>query len=747
MVLSTLPFRSGVFMEGLRWDSFAAWRGGRPVDNVIGYFGWDWATIETIGTKYYFNNTGPQNPTGHYNNYAVIALAMLPSTSFTLDAGANGDYDSHWIAAGASLVANGHADAVIRLGWEFNGNWYPWSAAGHEASFVAYWVRIVNAMRQASGQSFKFDLNYTVGNDHLSNMAAVVPPDTHWDQLGIDFYDAKWADTTITNAARWNYNLTRGGGVNYLIALAKTHGKPVTFDEWGLTNHAAGIGTGGDDDTYFIQAFWDLCNNPANNIIRETYFNDKAPDGDHYIGPNDSTSQFQTQFPNAAALYQKLWSQQAAVTTPVPVNWTGSARTADIRVAMADTPIYIPPPPVIVIPPPTTPIYTLPPPRILVNDGLSPDGLRFAAAIVAPTTKIVSRTDLYYSDGNTLWQYGVGVTDGTVSVDYTRPERRSIDITLYNEDNKLRHYAATDSNSFWYDKIIKCYRGVELRDGTIIETQIGEFMIDTIESQSFPNTIAVTGRDYTKKLTTGSEFNVPTAFSAGDNLRDVITGIALAGGIDPNKITVHDPFNTTLPSDVYFDRGTARWDAISQLTDAFGLEAFFDAFGVFKVRDYQDPVLSPVQYVFKTGAGDGNLISYKKKTSDTRIYNTVVVTGESSDPTVPVVYAVSQNTASDSPTNIFNLGIRTYNYSSPFIYTTAQAQNTADTLLQQHALEEYELTLESLVVPYLEGGNIVQFIDPDPAPNDPIEFLLTSFSIPLGLGSMSPVAKRVMAVT
>ena len=40
----------------------------------------------------------------------------------------------------------GFADATIRLGWEFNGNWFAWAASNDPAAFITYWQRIVTAM-------------------------------------------------------------------------------------------------------------------------------------------------------------------------------------------------------------------------------------------------------------------------------------------------------------------------------------------------------------------------------------------------------------------------------------------------------------------------------------------------------------------------------------------------------------------------------------------------------------------------
>ena len=87
----------------------------------------------------------------------VLSTAMLPNSSFTLAAGAQGAYDDHWRSFAQTLVREGCPSAIRRLGWEFNGKCYPWAAGGKEATFAAYWRRIVEVIRTVPGQAFTYD--------------------------------------------------------------------------------------------------------------------------------------------------------------------------------------------------------------------------------------------------------------------------------------------------------------------------------------------------------------------------------------------------------------------------------------------------------------------------------------------------------------------------------------------------------------------------------------------------------------
>lgn len=273
------------------------------------------------------------------------------------------------------------------------------------------------------------------------------------------------------------------------------------------------------------------------------------------------------------------------------------------------------------------------------------------------------------------------------------------------------------------------------------ETQIGEFCIDKINEGNFPRTVKVSGRDYVKRLMT-SKFVAATMFNAGASLDATINSIASAGGIPATKRLI-PPTGQTLGRDFIFDRGTERWKAMNEMATAYGYELYFTAEGILVMAEIQDPSTSPLMYTFETGEF-GNLADYGKSVNDGRLYNHVVVSGEASD--VVPVWAEARNDNPSSPTNIARIGDRLYQYVSSFITTTAQAQNVANKFLAIHALEEYELNFSSLMLPWLDVGSIIEFIDPRPYVNQPDRFLLSTLTIPLTLGPMTGTGKRVTVV-
>lgn len=273
---------------------------------------------------------------------------------------------------------------------------------------------------------------------------------------------------------------------------------------------------------------------------------------------------------------------------------------------------------------------------------------------------------------------------------------------------------------------------------SIWETQIGEFMIDRIKEPHFPHEVQITGRDYTKKCM-NSKYAHATQFEAGYSLESLIGTIAGAAGISKRLLP---STGVTVAKNFFFERGDSRWEAMKEIATSYGHELFFDAQGYLVMREFRDPATTAPVVLIHTGS-EGQIASYEKSTTDSRIANHVIVTGESSDSTIPNVYGEATNTDPTSPTNIDELGDRLYEYSSAFITTNTQAQDLADKWLAIRSLEEFELSFETLMLPWLEVGDILGWIDPRPAPDDPNTFLLSSLTLPLSLGPMSGLGRRV----
>jgi hypothetical protein len=208
----------------------------------------------------------------------VYSVPLLPNDGETLSAGADGAYDFHFDAMARKLIASGQGDAILRLGWEFNGSWYPWNAAKDPAAFVTYWRRVVATIRRVPGADFRFDWTASLGTGTI-DPARVYPGDDYVDIIGLDAYDQGWYPGYQVPEKRWRALLEQPNGLNWHRDFAAGHDKPVSFPEWGLTVRPDGHG--GGDNRYYIERMHDWIS--ASNVAYHAYFEYDAPDGDHRL--------------------------------------------------------------------------------------------------------------------------------------------------------------------------------------------------------------------------------------------------------------------------------------------------------------------------------------------------------------------------------------------------------------------------------------------------------------------------------
>ena len=215
--------------NGIR--AFETWLGD-PVDGILGYTGdASWADYDgSVGWA-----MGVWNPS---NRPVLWSVPLIPRGA-TLEAAAAGDYNSHYVGAAQKLATFRPQDPVlfIRTGWEFNGNWFPWTAQGKPEAFKGAFRQFVDSFRSVSNR-FVFEWNVNVGDVGM-NPETAYPGDCYVDIIGMDFYwNTQW-DPTDPNAA-WQSMLTRSWGLNWHQSFAAAHGKPTAYSEWGVDNNGAG---------------------------------------------------------------------------------------------------------------------------------------------------------------------------------------------------------------------------------------------------------------------------------------------------------------------------------------------------------------------------------------------------------------------------------------------------------------------------------------------------------------------------
>ena len=293
--------------------------GGDP--SGVTAFGAVTGTHPTLGTSYLDGSGGFAAMAGasgmsvwRNSGYRlVLGVPILPGTG-DLASGAAGDYDAYFVTLAQNLVADGVSNAILRLGWEFNGNWETWSVANatDAANFAAYWRNIVTAMRSVAGEDFQFIWNPNGSGSTAYTPDEAYPGDAYVDYVGTDIYDNCWC-TPQTPQNAWAAQLSQPWGLNWLASFAAEHNKAIGFPEWSDDFRSDGHGLG--DDPYFISQFaaWITGNNVAFTCI---FSYDDTAGGQN----NDITD---GQFPNALAAFKADFGSSG----PPPTTTTTTAST------------------------------------------------------------------------------------------------------------------------------------------------------------------------------------------------------------------------------------------------------------------------------------------------------------------------------------------------------------------------------------------------------------------------------------
>ena len=235
---------------------------------------------------------------------------MLPNSDFTLAAGAAGDYDSHWVSFGNVLKDNGAANLILRLGHEFNGKFYPWSAVGKEANFVTYWRRIVDILRAVPGQKFLFEW-CPLGGVANTDPALCYPGNDYVDYIGLDQYDVISVPDGTTPGQRWTKMVNNKYSLQWHKDFAARHGKPMTFPEWGVSTRK-NDSLGGGDNPYFITKMMEWFSNSP--TLYAAYFEYNTPTNNHRLMPVNGTMEF----PKASVEYRRIVNGTPSPPPPPP---------------------------------------------------------------------------------------------------------------------------------------------------------------------------------------------------------------------------------------------------------------------------------------------------------------------------------------------------------------------------------------------------------------------------------------------
>lgn len=234
-------------------SNYDAWL-GHKTDAVLGYVGranWtDFTQSASWATKFWANT-----------DKQVLWSVPLVTDNANLAAASHGDYNSYYKQVAQSLAAanTSGGDIIVRTGWEFNGQWFPWKAAGHEADYIGAYRQFVDTFRSVSDH-FKFE--WCPNNGDLGmNPENAYPGDSYVDIISMDvYYNTNWYPADPE--AGWNKILTEKYGLQWHQDFAAAHGKPTAYSEWGVMNDSSGA---------YVQHMADWF--ARNHVVYDAYWN------------------------------------------------------------------------------------------------------------------------------------------------------------------------------------------------------------------------------------------------------------------------------------------------------------------------------------------------------------------------------------------------------------------------------------------------------------------------------------------
>jgi hypothetical protein len=243
--------------------------------------------------------------------------ATTAQRAAALAATAAGRNDAAFRVGAQYIKAANFAGVTIRLGWEFDGNWMPWSAAGNESLWIQAYRHVHDVFKSIIPNA-RFDWTGDVG--WMPRETSAYPGDGYVDVIGMDVYDkslaSPWNPAThswVNAEAAFNTDVP---SLTFQRNFAISHGKQVSYPEWALATGGSEAPTsaGGDNPT-FIQGMYNWMNSlpssGAGSLAYQTYYNDDADGHDGYHALSH--------FPNAQARFRALFGG------PDSGNWRPSA--------------------------------------------------------------------------------------------------------------------------------------------------------------------------------------------------------------------------------------------------------------------------------------------------------------------------------------------------------------------------------------------------------------------------------------
>ena len=191
-----------------------------------------------------------KSPTAQ-NLTPVVAVGLGTKSDHgpgTLQAIASGAHDDTYRGIAEAYRDAGYKTIDMRIGWEMNGDFMPWSM-GTTTESVNQWkaafAHVADVVHGVSGMKVNVVWNPNASNNNQIDVKSAYPGDDKVDIIGLDIYSPTYKyDGSVSNSQYYNnpsasqYHPSGEDpaqwGLAQTIALASAHGKPVGIGETGI---------------------------------------------------------------------------------------------------------------------------------------------------------------------------------------------------------------------------------------------------------------------------------------------------------------------------------------------------------------------------------------------------------------------------------------------------------------------------------------------------------------------------------
>jgi hypothetical protein len=335
----------------------------------------------------------------------------------------------------------------------------------------------------------------------------------------------------------------------------------------------------------------------------------------------------------------------------------------------------------------------------------------------------------------------VDIVDGTVTLDQQAAVRGRCDVTIVPADDDTLGLVPEAASSLLapYGNEIRLSRGIQYSDGSSELVSLGVFRIQETEVEDRPDglQVRIVGLDRAQRFI-DARFEEPYQVASGVNYATAIESVLTDAW--PDVPTDFTATAYTTPA-LIAQEGDDRWEFAQQMARAISMDLYFDGDGTCRLA----PSSVGAAVADLVEGSDGVLLEAARRWTRDGAFNRVIATGENTGEAAPA-RGVATDDNPLSPTYYFGaFGKVPRFYVSPFITTDAQAEDAAQSILQNELGTSEQVNFGMIVLPYLEPGDVVRITRARAGIDE--DHIIDSLTVPLSSAGTMSGGTRAKQVT